>query len=397
MMRCVASWLLVLLFTSSTFGVSEASLPDPAFVRFHFKDLVETKQKPLLRYPSLVVVLVTPTEVRVDPLGKGEITNKSIIEVGSLTKPVTALVAASLVEEKVLAEDTPLSRMWSGASLRNDGREIHLRHLVTHTSGLPRLPEPFRSKDPMQPYREFDGVALLQSIQNVRFEGPAETAVLYSNWGYGLLGHALAQARGTTLDGLMTERIFQPLAMEDSSLRVESRWRDRMVRGFNWENGPTEFWEFSAMEGLGALKTSPDDMARFFQAQLEPASAPRLFAALERSQKTLFEPGGVAWGWFEARTPEGKKFLWHNGGSYGFTCFGGFSREEKKALFVCGNALRIVKDHLDTRIDDLSVRLLSKWVDGQPLVVPPPKPKARAKKKAPAKKSKTTSSPQTKR
>lgn len=380
---------LAFLFFGSAFAIEApvqpppSSLPQADFVKFHFRELVTGPETLKTRYPSLVVILVTPTESRIDSLGKGQIKEDSVIEVGSVTKTFTALLAATLVEDKTLTVDAPIAKIWPLATLENGGRAVTLKHLVTHSSGLPRLPEPFRSSDPKQPYREFDQVALLQSLRGVRFLAPVETAVQYSNLGYGLLATALGENRGSTYERALHDRVLRPLKMEDSSLRVESRLRERVVRGVNWENEAQDFWEFDALAGTGALKSTPLDLVKYLRAQLTPTEVPVLTRALVRSQEILFEPGGIAWGWFEGRTPHGARFLWHNGMTYGWSCYAGFSASSGKGLFVCGNAMRILKDSIDSRIDEFGEKLLGQWVDGEPLKVPPPsQKKTRSKKRS---------------
>lgn len=381
---------LLLPFSAFAQETSPSILPTPEFVKFHFGELVAEMASPKSRYPSMVVIMVTPTESRIDHLGKGEIKDNSVIEIGSLTKTFTALAAASMVEEKVISEDAPIGKIWPLVSLKNEGRDVTVKHLVTHTSGLPRLPDPFRSKDPKQPYREFDQVALLQSLRSPRFDGPVETAVRYSNWGTGLLGQALGENRGGTFEKVLQDRVLRPLKMDDTSLHLENRLRERMVRGVNWENETQDFWEFDALAGAGALKSTPADLVKFLRAELTPTEVPALTRALVRSQQVLFEPGGIAWAWFEGRTAEGARILWHNGMTYGYTCYAAFSGAKGKAILVCGNAMRIVKDSLDSRVDEFSFKLFSKWVDGASMEVPAPKKRENPKRKKKSSKSKTS-------
>jgi len=89
--------------------------------------------------------------------------------------------------------------------------------LVTHRSGLPRLPpaaQPLRRtlglwRHGTNPYGETLDELLAQA-RKVRVGRPKPR---YSNFGFELLGHALAAAAGTAYTGLVAQRIAAPLGL----------------------------------------------------------------------------------------------------------------------------------------------------------------------------------------
>src|SRR5689334_2021631 len=67
----------------------------------------------------------------------------TIFEIGSITKIITSLLLADMVERKEVALDDPAFR-YLPQEVRipeRSGRAITLRDLSNHTSGLPRLPD----------------------------------------------------------------------------------------------------------------------------------------------------------------------------------------------------------------------------------------------------------------
>ena len=70
---------------------------------------------------------------------------QTLFEIGSITKTVTALALAVLVEAGTVRLDTPLRAVLpEGTDVpRHGATEITLEHLARHTSGLPRSPTPF--------------------------------------------------------------------------------------------------------------------------------------------------------------------------------------------------------------------------------------------------------------
>ena len=77
---------------------------------------------------------------------------------------------------------------------------ITLRQLATHTSGLPRLPRnlvPLALRHPADPYAGYSTEHLYRALRKAR--NPAPAAYLYSNYGFGLLGHLLSHTAGAPL------------------------------------------------------------------------------------------------------------------------------------------------------------------------------------------------------
>src|SRR6185436_7897530 len=71
-------------------------------------------------------------------------------------------------------------------------RSIRLVELATHTSGLPRLPGNLRPKDAANPYADYGSAALYEFLAEFALPARADPTPVYSNLGFGLLGHALA-------------------------------------------------------------------------------------------------------------------------------------------------------------------------------------------------------------
>ena len=66
----------------------------------------------------------------------------TLFEIGSLTKPITALTLASMVQTHDVTLDMPIGELFPEGvrAPEKDGRQITLLDLATHRSGLPRLP-----------------------------------------------------------------------------------------------------------------------------------------------------------------------------------------------------------------------------------------------------------------
>ncbi len=132
----------------------------------------------------------------------------TLFDAASLTKVLaTAPSVLILAQEGKLDLDAPLTRYFPDCA--NGGKEaITLRHLLTHTSGLP-------ASLPAKPAWRGTATARLLACQQV-VTNPPGTLFRYSDINYVLLGLLVQQASGLPLNEFAQQRIFTPLKMADT-------------------------------------------------------------------------------------------------------------------------------------------------------------------------------------
>jgi len=279
------------------------------------------------------------------------ITPATRFEIGSVTKVLTALQAALMVEQKVLQPETTLQQLWpeSWGELAPSLQPLTLSSLLTHSSGLPRLPDNFAPADPSNPYADYDQDALQAFMQSHQL-ATQPPAYAYSNLAYGLSGVLLAaQTSSLSYTQLLEQDLLQPLQMQHSSFAaLPAEW---MAQG-HFEGVAVKNWDFSeSTAGAGALKASAQDMAKFLQAQLEPPDN-ELGRAIRRSHQILYAAEGqqrMAYGWHIAQS-QGRDIYWHNGQTGGYLSFAAFDP-------ATGQAAAVLTNNTDA-IQDLGMRLL---------------------------------------
>lgn len=196
-------------------------------------------------------------------------------ESGSVAKQFVAAAAVLLALDGRLSLDEDISR-WvpEVAGLK---RTITLRHLLTHTSGLP---DRYVLHDyEGRPAGEVDHpnvevLELVARLTDLNFD-PGED-YLYSNTGFVVAVAVIERASGRTLQQLSEERIFRPLGMaathwrEDHRVVVPGRaaaYAGTRERGFRNDH------PFTRVYGSGGLLTTIDDFLRW-QAALQRGAAP---------------------------------------------------------------------------------------------------------------------------
>jgi CubicO group peptidase (beta-lactamase class C family) len=163
------------------------------------------------------------------------VTAGTLYDLASLTKVVaTTTMAMILVDEGKLDLEQPVQELLPG--FQGAGKEaVTVRHLLTHSSGLPALA-------PL--YQEIQGrEACVERIQAMDLVYPTGSRSTYSDLGMILLGEILEKAAGQPLDRFVRERVLDPLEMRDTrflpspDLRPRiapteiDPWRGRLVHG----------------------------------------------------------------------------------------------------------------------------------------------------------------------
>ena len=280
----------------------------------------------------------------------------TVFEIGSITKVFTSTLLAELASRGEVDLDTPVQHLLgSGARMpTRDGAEITLGHLATHSSGLPRLPDNLDPDDRANPYADYTVERLYDFLSSHELKRDIGAKVEYSNLGFGLLGHALARSQGTDYPTLVYERISEPLRMADTTVVLTTAHQARLAAGHDKWRFPAPNWNFAALAGAGALRSTVNDMLTFLEANLGIRETP-LRPAMERThipQRADPTIGmDIGLGWVVHDTDDGR-VAWHNGGTGGYSSFIGFDPASQAGVVVLSNTAISVDElgfHLLTR------------------------------------------------
>ena len=202
----------------------------------------------------------------------------------SATKPFCAAALLSLVEEgRVGIYEPVLDHLPELAGTDSDDVLVH--HLLTHTSGWEsemltgRIEAVLASGEipPLPPDRDpFTAFFLALAFDPIRFCAPGET-MSYANVNYELLAEIVRRTTGGSFDDAVRGRVFEPLGMKRSTVRLTDELRPHLVTRDPdlpmGANSPTisldsDAWRDSDSGASGVL-ASPVDLARFGQAILD--------------------------------------------------------------------------------------------------------------------------------
>jgi CubicO group peptidase (beta-lactamase class C family) len=290
----------------------------------------------------------------------------SIFHIASVTKPLTGLLLADMVEKGAVRFDEPVRELIPGAGLsRPAGTEITLLDLATHHSGLPPMPRTFRPANRANPFADFD-VSQLYAFLSTRGVGRRPDApFVYSNLGFGVLGHALSRRAGVGYGTLVRQVITGPLAMTDTVVELSPEQQRRFLQGYNDDRQPVPPFDVDVLAGAGALRSTAPDMLAWLEANLHPERlrAGTLSAALVSSQQVRAHPGsnrGVALAWM---VDSDSGILQHGGSTSGFSADAFFNPKDDVAVIVLSNVATGTAASADVLGEHIRARL-----DGRPAV-----------------------------
>lgn len=224
---------------------------------------------------------------------------ETLFDLASLTKPVAcASSVMALVEEGTLQLEAPVSSFFEEVPAW--WQRIRLRHLLTHTSGLPAW-KPF--------YEQAQGDMLLQAVLHTPPSRLPEVEYEYSDLNYILLGEIVRRISGNSLADYARERIFLPAGMSNTLYNPGEHLLQRVAVTANcpWRKGQilrgqvhdANAWAMGGVSGHAGLFSTANDLARFCQTLLRGGGGVLGRMTVEQMfHNQIAGIGGQSFGWF---------------------------------------------------------------------------------------------------
>lgn len=272
------------------------------------------------------------------------VTDKTLFQIGSVTKTVTATVALRLVETGKLKLDEPLLTYLPDLRLADEGvtRQVTMRHLLTHTGGwIGDYFEAFGNGD--------DALAqIVNQLPNMPQLTPLGKVFHYNNMGFYLAGRVLEVIEGKPFETVVKETIFEPLGMDASCFVPEDAITRRFVVGHEVDDNDQVTvcrpWAVPRSHSpAGGILSTAQDLLRyacFCLGETGGLLQAGSLAMMQMPQITI-RPGhsSVGLSWFIDQV-DGVQVLSHDGGTRGQECRFFFVRQHHLAAAILTNSDR---------------------------------------------------------
>ena len=270
--------------------------------------------------------------------------------IGSVTKQITAMAIMMLADQKKLGFDDPVSKYISEFSHSTHFSKITLRHLLTHTSGIPDY------GDLAIDDSNLDQEGLIADLlkKEDTFTAPG-LRYRYSNPGYALLAIVVERVSGKRFTGFLEQEIFKPVGMSDTFVYDGPEKKTaRAAVGYD-QFGNVDDGAPTRIPGDGGIYSTVDDLFNWDQALYTDKLV--RYSTLSEA----FTPGKVqegssiyGFGWNVVKE-DGNKYLWHQGSQSGFRAFIERRLTDRVTVIMLTNKGNSKRQDIDAAIQNILV------------------------------------------
>jgi len=244
-------------------------------------------------------------------------TPDTVFEIGSITKPFTAMAILLLVEDGKLKLDDSAGKFLPTLPLA--WKPVTIRQLLSHTSGIPDFEE-------VMGYGAYRNVWLPDKVIATVATQPMDfvpgTNWHYSNTGYFVLTLILEKVAGEPYVSFVQKRILDPAGMTRTRSSEPTEIIPGRAAGYEFAKGRLENrdpLQPTVAGGAGMLVSTAKDLVNWnaaldAQAILSHESYAQLWANQPLADGS---PSGYGFGWFVAPM-RGHRVQNHSGGTAGF-------------------------------------------------------------------------------
>ena len=239
-------------------------------------------------------------------------TPQTVYKAASLSKQFIGAAVMLLVQDGKLQLDENASKFLDSAP--DNWKDITIRELLTHTSGIVRDPVDY------DPYRAQAITDVIRSARSLPLNSQPGEKWLYSNIGYYVLAQIITNVSGKPWDQFISDRLFSPAGMVSTRTTTNTAIIPSRASGYTREGNTlinAENW--IAVRPSGAFLSTVDDLAKWdpyldTTSALTPSSRQQLWTRVKLKDQTSEDYG---FGWY-VHSFLGRARIHHDGQFPGF-------------------------------------------------------------------------------
>ncbi|WP_337965508.1 serine hydrolase domain-containing protein [uncultured Flavobacterium sp.] len=278
---------LLILLLSSVFCLAQSSKTENIQILI---DSVANRmiKKPLIHSTSIAIVYQGKEFIgHYGELEKGKKNcpdNKTIYEIGSISKTFAGTLAAKAVCEKKLNIEDEIQKYLPEdyPNLKYGNQPILIKHLLSHTSGLPNM-LPLEANTILQNflnhetpakidelYKNYGEKDFLRDLHKVKIDTVPGYKYSYSSTGSLLVAFILEKVYKTKYEKLLTDFLTNDIAMQNTKINLSNQETKKLAVGYHSDNSvitspmPQLPWGAS-----GNMKSTVPDMIKYIKFELE--------------------------------------------------------------------------------------------------------------------------------
>ncbi len=270
-------------------------------------------------------------------------TEHTVYSLASVSKPFTATALMALCEQGAVDLELPINRYLGAATLKGnagDADRATVRRVANHTAGLPTHfqfffeDEPYRPPGMEETIRRYGNIVL-----------PPGEHFLYSNLGYGILGHLIERVSGHTFGAFLRTAVLEPLHLTHTFVDGDENSFQGQVAVRYGKDGSALPAYTTDHPGASAVFASVHDLVRFGMFHISstlfrqaPILSPDAIQQMQHPASAAAPDQVYGLGWFLGRSILGQESLAHGGGMDGVSTRLYLIPAEQVVIVVLSNA-----------------------------------------------------------
>ncbi|MGH9685224.1 MAG: serine hydrolase [Candidatus Acidiferrales bacterium] len=260
-----------------------------------------------------------------DPDKKIPATADTVYRIGSVSKLFTDIGVMQLVERGELDLDAPIQKYLPDFHPHNPfGKNITLRQLMSHRSGLLREPPVGNYFDPS----ELSLAAMVHSLNDTTLVYVPETHTKYSNAGVATVGYVLEKHSGQPFASYLQHAVLDPMGLRNSAFQPEPRLIQELAKSYMWSYDGQLFRAPTFELGMapaGCMYSTVIDLGKFLSVLFNGGRGPNGHLLKPETLQKMWTPqfggadGKTGYGiGFYVGQIDGHREIGHGGAIYGF-------------------------------------------------------------------------------
>ncbi|MEM6319130.1 MAG: serine hydrolase domain-containing protein [Bacteroidota bacterium] len=254
-------------------------------------------------------------------------TDATIYEIASVSKSFAGILVAQAVVDKKLTVEEDIRKYLDAPypNLAFGEKPIRIKHLLTHTAGLPRffpttINDLFSVIDETLPFRineiekQYNKAAFLNDLASIDLEVEPGTSYAYANANVELIAHILENIYAMPYEQLLQKYICKKAGMKDTKVQLSGKDTLRLANGYGETNQLVPHFANPLWGAGSGIKSTIPDLLNYIRFQLEAQNE-----VVKTSKKLLYSNPNIqmAYLWPMFNNPEDGTFYTIHGGAFG--------------------------------------------------------------------------------
>lgn len=289
------------------------------------------------------------------------VSTKTLFNLGSISKTFVANAILILQDRGKLSVDDNLLKYFPEFKNKEIARRVKIKHLLTHTSGLPDIRYPWKDSVFYLTAKDAENWAPILKVNQLNFE--PGSSFEYSNPAFNALALIIEQTSGRKWQTFVSEEILIPSGMVTSTITDGPHPKSGVAHGYINSKGVWLEKDYGeeptfAASGNGGVWSSVEELAMYAKALqkavfLKPGTIADSYQVKNFDNWNSSTQAQIGWSWFLGKTKDGFKTIGHTGSQGGFRANYVSVPEKKWLIVILSSAPRPLEAHTDRIFDFL--------------------------------------------